>query len=613
MHVHLTYLAAYIGSTRNFLAEQQLFPLPALLTISGSSFCHACDFSAFRTVALFDRDVDAPKSPKKTTREPLKDWVVALLHTLAQSINSNKNKMISLPSPLRAFLLALAMFPRVACVALWENRPAQGVFQMSNRVPANEIASYRSLPDGSLSYVGTYQTGGVGNPDPTDADNLDDLGSSNSLSYHFWDGTQFLTAVNAGDNTISLLSVHPTTLELSLQTVQALEGIYPCSITAFGNKVCTADCAGSVMIECFHIVADDSQDGQEDDTSFALETDFMYDFGFNSPPREGRDNAVSAVFGPGNILFSGDGMQLGILMKGNVTLSPEEIAAGYTVPPAGFWSFPVEDISSSSTYGTPEFFPLPDETLPFAFSWRAGEEGTTNQIVLVVSIAGESQNFPECDEDFSCRSSVTSLQIISSTSERNTTDLTIAKVDQVPIEVVDGCWIEYRFAHWYTGNFVSDSISIGAVTRSGELEFLRTSPTGDGTIPADVVQMGTKLDGSFYLYTENQGTISIGIHEVLEYGTTPKAPFDGGFTLQTKSSAALPAGIALNSSWRGAMGIAATTLSEQELFDIYGYEAKGEEKETVMSDSSPASSTPHAVGMMSSLTIATLFILGCMH
>ena len=518
--------------------------------------------------------------------------------------------MISLPPPpARAVLLALAMYPGNASAALWENRPAQGVFQMSNRMPENEIASYRSLPDGSLSYIGTYQTGGVGNPDPTDPDKLDDLGSSNSLSYHFWDSTQFLTAVNAGDNTISLLSVNPTTLELALQAVQALEGIYPCSITAFEDKVCTADCAGSVMIECFRIVADDSQVGQESGTSFALEADFEYDFGFNSPLREGRDNAVSAVFGPGNILFSGDGLQLGILMKGNVTLSPEEIAAGYTVPPAGFWSFPVD----GGSYGVPEFFSLPDETLPFAFSWRAGEEGTTNQIVLVVSIAGESKNFPECDEDVSCRSSVTSLQIISSASEGDSTDLAISKIDEVPIEVVDGCWIEYRFAHWYTGNFVSDSISIGTVTRSGELEFLRTSPIGDGTVPADVVQMGTKLDGSFFLYTENQGTVSIGIHEVFEYGTTPKAPFDGGFTLQTKSSAALPAGTALNSSWRGAMGIAATTLSEQELFEVYGYEVKGEDKEGTMSDSSPAPSTPQVASVLSTLLFSTLIGLVSMY
>ena len=95
--------------------------------------------------------------------------------------------MSSLPSLSRALLLALAAVP-----SLGENRPAQGVFQMSNRSPTNEVASYRSLPDGSLSYVGTYLTGGVGNPDPTDPNSLDDLGSSNSLSYHLWDGSQFL-------------------------------------------------------------------------------------------------------------------------------------------------------------------------------------------------------------------------------------------------------------------------------------------------------------------------------------------------------------------------------------------------------------------------------------
>ncbi len=512
--------------------------------------------------------------------------------------------MNSPPRLSRALLLALAAVPG-ASETLGENRPAQGVFQMSNRSPSNEVASYRSLPDGSLSYVGTYLTGGVGNPDPTDPDSLDDLGSSNSLSYHLWDGTQFLTAVNAGDNTVSLMEVHPTTLELTLHAVQALEGIYPCSITAFEDKVCTADCAGSVMVECFRIVADeDSQDGQEG-PSFALEPDFVHDFGFNSPPREGRDNAVSAVFGPGNILFSGDGLQLGVIMKGDVSLTPEEIAAGHTVPPAGFWSFPVHETDGSSAYGTPEYFPLPDETLPFGFSWRAGEEGTTNQIVLVVSISGESKDFPECDETISCRSSVTSLQIISSPSGSNTTDLSIAKVDEVPIEAVDGCWIEYRFAHWYTGNFISDSISIGTVTRSGELEFLRTSPIGDRSVPNDVVQMGTKLDGSFYLYTENQGSVSIGIHEVLEYGTIPKAPFDGGFTLHTKASAALPAGIALGKSWRGAMGIAATTLSEQELFDLYGYTGVG-----AMADSSPASSAPQLAAIVSSLALAMMFGVG---
>lgn len=513
--------------------------------------------------------------------------------------------MSSLPSLSRALLLALAAVP-----SLGENRPAQGVFQMSNRSPTNEVASYRSLPDGSLSYVGTYLTGGVGNPDPTDPNSLDDLGSSNSLSYHLWDGTQFLTSVNAGDNTVSLMEVHPTTLELTLHAVQALEGIYPCSITAFEDKVCTAECAGSVMVECFRIVADedsDSQDGQEGGPSFALEPDFVHDFGFNSPPREGRDNAVSPVFGPGNILFSGDGLQLGVVMKGDAALTPEEIAAGHTVPPAGFWSFPVHALDDSSTYGTPEYFPLPDETVPFAFSWRAGEEGTTNQIVLVLSIAGESKDFPECDENASCLSSVTSLQIISSPSDSNTMNLAIAKVDEVPIEAVDGCWIEYRFAHWYTGNFISDSVSIGTVTRSGELEFLRTSPIGDGTIPNDIVQMGTKLDGSFYLYTENQGSVSIGVHEVLEYGTIPKAPFDGGFTLNTKASAALPTGtvLGITGTWRGAMGIAATTLSEQELFDLYGYSGVG-----AMADTSPASSTPRLAAIVSSLTLAMMFGFG---
>ena len=90
MHVHLTYLAAYIGSTRNFLAEQQLFPLPALLTISGSSFCHACDFSAFRTVALFDRRTNKSEEDHARAIEGLGCCVVAYFgtkHKLEQEQN----------------------------------------------------------------------------------------------------------------------------------------------------------------------------------------------------------------------------------------------------------------------------------------------------------------------------------------------------------------------------------------------------------------------------------------------------------------------------------------------------------------------------------------------
>lgn len=511
----------------------------------------------------------------------------------------------------QAVLLALAAFVGApASAAHVEDRPAQGVFMMSNRAPENEVASYRSLPDGSLSYIGAYATGGVGNPDPNDAFMNDDLSSSNSLTYHFWKDTQFLTAVNAGDNTISLLEVHPMTLELTLHQVAELEGIYPCSITAFEDRICAVDCAGDIMVECFRIVA---EDGPNDASSYSLEADFVHDFGFNVPQRfENRENSGFAALGPGNILFSGDGLQLGIVMKGNAAVTAEEIAAGFTVPPAGFWSFPV----SESGYGNPAFFKLPDASLPFAFSWRSGEEGTTNQIVLVVNASGEFLDFPELIASFS---SVTSLQVISSSnSDGTSTELAISKVDEVNINAVAGCWIEYRFAHWYTGNFVDDTISIGSVTRSGELEFVRTVPIGAGTLPGDVVQMGTKLDGSFYLYTENHGTDDIGIHEVLEHGHIPQAPFDGGFTLQTKASAPLPTGALLDRSWQGATGIAATTLSEQQLYDIYGYHTHGEtddhseteELELMSETTSSSASMIQLTGIVSSLLLSAMIGFG---
>ena len=55
---------------------------------------------------------------------------------------------------------------------------------MSNQAD-NEIGVWHSDNDGSLVWNGRYSTGGVGYPDPLDANNFNDLSSSNALIIMF--------------------------------------------------------------------------------------------------------------------------------------------------------------------------------------------------------------------------------------------------------------------------------------------------------------------------------------------------------------------------------------------------------------------------------------------
>jgi len=427
-------------------------------------------------------------------------------------------------------------------------KPKQGVFLLSNQFE-NEVGVYESLDNGALSWVGSYKTGGIGYPETQeDGDNLDSLGSSNPLSYHVWDNKQWVVVANAGgpsgDASISLMEVNPTTLDLTLTSKVELDGIFTCSVAAFEDRVCAVTCAGRVTMECFRIT-----------DSYEMEPDFAHDFEANIPPVEGRPNATSAAYGPGNILFSGDGLQVGIIMKGDAGLD-EESESVYSAPSAGFYAFPVME----NGYGAPSFLALPDNSLPFAFSWRSGEVDTNKQIVLIANIAGESRDFPACGDIDRCQSSITSL--LSDIDADSS--IALSKVDEVNAGQVDLCWIDYRFSHFYTGNFLSDSVTIGTVTRGGELTVERNSPIGKGTVPNDVVHMGRKIDGTFYLYTENQGTAEVGVNRVIE---------NESFQLEVMIGAPYPSGVT-GDAWIGSHGIAATLLSEEELFDMYNYDVE---------------------------------------
>lgn len=441
------------------------------------------------------------------------------------------------------------------------SKPKQGVFVLSNQIE-NEVGVYESLDDGALSWVGAFPTGGVGYPEPESQDNLDSLGSSNSVSYFVYNNKQYLVAANAGgpqgDASISLMEVEPTTLALKTKSVTPLEGIFTCSVAAYQDRICAVTCAGNVTMECFRINDEEK-----------LVPEFLHNFDANIPPVEDQPNATSAAYGPGNILFSDDGKQVGIIMKGDAAL--EEDQASFSPPKAGLHVFPV----TNNGFGTPAFQALPDASLPFAFTWRAGELETDNQIAVIVNIAGENQDFPACDETTNCRSTIQS--VLSKPNAQG--GLILSKVDEINADQVDLCWLDYRFGHWYTGNFFSDSVTIGTITREGILSLERNAPIGRGTIPNNVAHMGRKINGSFYLYTENQGTAEVGVNRVIE---------NDSFQLEVMVGAPYPDGIT-GDAWKGAHGIATTLLSEEELFVMYDYDYDSKSDDKVANGESASS------------------------
>ena len=448
--------------------------------------------------------------------------------------------------------LAILVATLTPAIADRPGKPKQGVFLLSNQLE-NEVGVYESLDDGALSWVGAYKTGGIGYPEIQEgADNFDSLGSTNPVTYHVWDNKQWVLASNAGgptgDASISLMELDPTSLALTKKSIAQLDGIYTCSVHAYEDRVCAVTCGGSVTMECFRI--------QPDTHEMLME--FKYDFGANLPPVEGRPNATSAAYGPGNIMFSGDGLQVGIIMKGDAGLGPNST---YTAPKAGFHTFAVEE----EDYGEPSFVTLPDVALPFGFTWRSGEEGTNKQIALVVNIAGESLDYPECGAEDLCRSSVTSIL---ADIDVDDSTITLSIADDLAANQGDLCWIDYRFGHYYTGNFFSDSVTIGTVSRDGKLTVERNSPIGRGTTPNDICHMGRKINGDFYLYSENQGTAEVGVHRVIE---------NDSFQLSVMDGAPYPSGIT-GDAWIGSHGLAATLLSEEDLFTMYDYDYSDDEE-----------------------------------
>src|SRR6266704_4168892 len=108
------------------------------------------------------------------------------------------------------------------------NFQAGAVYVLTNQVE-NAVAVFTRTAFGTLTPAGEFPTGGAGDPVPQGTDPATDpLASQGALIFD--QGHQFLFAVNAGSNQISVFQITPSGLDL-IDVVDS-GGVRPRSLTA---------------------------------------------------------------------------------------------------------------------------------------------------------------------------------------------------------------------------------------------------------------------------------------------------------------------------------------------------------------------------------------------
>ena len=119
------------------------------------------------------------------------------------------------------------------------------VFVQTDNPAGNQVIAFAQQPDGQLSQEQVVSTGGLGGAEA----GANNLASQGSLTYN--PGHHLLFAVNAGSDTISVLSVEGS--HVRLDQVLSSGGEFPNSIAVHGNLVYVANAGGAGSVSGFSI------------------------------------------------------------------------------------------------------------------------------------------------------------------------------------------------------------------------------------------------------------------------------------------------------------------------------------------------------------------------
>jgi 6-phosphogluconolactonase (cycloisomerase 2 family) len=160
------------------------------------------------------------------------------------------------------------------------------VFVQTDNPAGNQVIAFAQQPDGQLSQEQTVSTGGLGGAEA----GANNLASQGSLTYD--PGHHLLFAVNAGSDTISVLSVDGN--HVRLDQVLSSGGEFPNSIAVRGNLVYVANAGGAGSVSGFRIIGQHVVPIPGSTRSLGLD---------DTNPSNFHD-------GPGQVTFSPDGSEL---------------------------------------------------------------------------------------------------------------------------------------------------------------------------------------------------------------------------------------------------------------------------------------------------------------
>jgi 6-phosphogluconolactonase len=188
-------------------------------------------------------------------------------------------------------------------VAAAPENPAGTLYTLSNAASGNEVLVYDRAADGSLSFQRSYATGGFGSGAG--------LGSQSSVILS--KNNQWLFAVNAGSNEISVFAVNAKGLEL-VDIVNS-GGNLPVSVTTYKDWLYVLNAGGSGNISGFSIGQDGSLTSLADSTQ---------------PVSNG---GVGAAPGLAQISFSSDGSTLVVTEKTTNLIDTYQVEDGLASAP----------------------------------------------------------------------------------------------------------------------------------------------------------------------------------------------------------------------------------------------------------------------------------------
>ncbi len=198
------------------------------------------------------------------------------------------------------------------------NFQAGAVYVLTNQLE-NAVAVFNRSADGTLTSAGEFTTGGAGDPvaQPQDPP-VDPLASQGALILD--QGHQFLFAVNAGSNQISVLKISNTGLDL-VDVVDS-GGVRPISLTLHENLLYVLNEGGTPNV-----------------TGFALEDD-----GTLTPLAGSTQPLIGGMAAdPAQVNFNTDGTLLVVTEKAGNRIDT------YTIDNNGLASAPIENASSGMT------------------------------------------------------------------------------------------------------------------------------------------------------------------------------------------------------------------------------------------------------------------------